>query len=430
MRDRSRVEPTELPMWPFTLLFVGFPVWWALGLSAFAPVIVAVPMLVLLVVRRRVRMPRSFALWLLFVLWAGAAAIELDSSLRMVGFAVRLSAYVAAAIVFLYVYNCSERALPRRRALLALVFFFAFVVVGGWLGVLVPHGHLTTPAEKLLPGSIVSNSYVHDLVHPPFAEVQQPYGSPRTFSRPSAPFAYTNGWGCNMALLVPLSAAALSATRSRRVRVVIIGIMALAVVPALATLNRGMFLALAVGTTYATLRLAWRGRVVPLVSVVGAVILGVSAASATGVFASLQERLHYSETNTGRQAVYREAFDGALASPLLGNGAPRPSQTLDISVGTQGQIWNVMFSYGFVALALFVGWFALAAWTARRLTGPGGVWIGACLTVAVVSFAYYGYDGPQLAVAMTATALAMRPPDSPSTETSAARMDERVRGPV
>jgi hypothetical protein len=89
-----------------------------------------------------------------------------------------------------------------------------------------------------------------------------------------------------------------------------------------------------------------------------------------------------------------------------------------------------MFSYGFVALALFVGWFALAAWTARRLTGPGGVWIGACLTVAVVSFAYYGYDGPQLAVAMTATALAMRPTHSLSKEPWATLTNDSVRGPV
>ena len=406
---RRRAGPPALPAWPYLLLFVGFPLWWVLGLGAFAVAIVAVPMLVLLVVHGRVLVPRGFALWLLFLLFACAAAVELDSSLRLVGFAVRISSYLGATVVFVYVYNCTERSLSTRRALLGLAAFFAFVVVGGWLGVLLPHGHLTTPAEKLLPATIAANDYVRALVHPGFAEVQQPYGSPRAFSRPSAPFAYTNGWGCNVALLVPLVLAGLAATRRTSVRIGLVAVTAAALVPAFATLNRGMFLAIGIGLAYASVRLAVRGRAVPLASVVTAVVVGLAVASATGVFATLQERLHYSETNTSRETIYREAFDGALASPLLGNGAPRPSQTLDISVGTQGQIWNVMFSYGFPALAFFVGWFVLAAWQSRHGRGPAGIWLHVSLVVAVFTVFYYGYDGPQLVLVMVAAALSLRP---------------------
>ncbi|RKS71327.1 hypothetical protein CLV35_3123 [Motilibacter peucedani] len=401
----------ELPAWPFYLLVAGFPVWWVLGFGAFAVAMVAVPMVVLLVMRRTVRVPPAFALWVLFVVWAAAAAIELDSALRLVGFAVRLANYIGAGVVFLYVYNCSERRLPRRSALLAVAGFFAFVVVGGWLGVLIPHGHLTTPAENLLPGSIASNEYVHDLVHPPFAEVQRPYGSPRTFTRPSAPFAYTNGWGCNVALLVPLACAALSATRRARDRALIAGVLCAAVVPAVFTLNRGMYIALGFGLAYAAVRLAWRGHVVPLMGIMTAGVVGAFVASAAGVVSSLNERLHYSETNTGRAQVYREAFDGAVASPLLGNGAPRPSQTLDISIGTQGQVWNVMFSYGFPALFCFIAWLVAAALVSSRRRGVDHVWLHVVPVVALLTIVYYGYDGPQLMLVMVAAALGMRAPD-------------------
>ena len=90
-----------------------------------------------------------------------------------------------------------------------------------------------------------------------------------------------------------------------------------------------------------------------------------------GVLARLQERLHYSRTNVGRQTIYREAFDGAVNSPVFGHGAPQPSGTVDVSVGTQGQVWNVMFSYGFVALAFFLGWFALVVLQSWRSPRPG-----------------------------------------------------------
>jgi O-antigen ligase len=272
----------------------------------------------------------------------------------------------------------------------------------------VPHGSISTPTERLLPSSVASNEYVRALVHPAFAEVQQPYGSPRAFYRPSAPFPYTNSWGCNMALLVPLLIAMLVEVRSPRVRIALGAALLAAAVPAAASLNRGMFIGLGVGTAYIAVRLAIRGRVVPLAAVVGSVGVAAVGAVATGVFADLQQRLSYSHTNTGRLAIYRESFDGALSSPLLGNGAPRASETVDVAVGTQGEIWNVMFSFGFVALLWFVGWFVAAWWLSRRAPSVADLWISAVLVVAIATFFFYGYDGPQLAVVMTAAALAVR----------------------
>jgi O-antigen ligase len=169
-----------------------------------------------------------------------------------------------------------------------------------------------------------------------------------------------------------------------------------------------MFLALGLVLTYVSLRLALRGRLLPLAMVVGGASGGLAVAVWAGVLARLQERLHYSKTNVGRQTIYREAFDGAVNSPIFGHGAPQPSTTVDVSVGTQGQVWNVMFSYGFVALAFFLGWFGLVVLQSWRARDQAELWVHATLFMAFATFFYYGYDGIQLTVAMTAAALALR----------------------
>jgi hypothetical protein len=47
-----------------------YPLWWLLGLGAFAFIVFAVPMAVDLGRRRRLTVPRGFGFWLLFLLWA------------------------------------------------------------------------------------------------------------------------------------------------------------------------------------------------------------------------------------------------------------------------------------------------------------------------------------------------------------------------
>jgi O-antigen ligase len=144
------------------------------------------------------------------------------------------------------------------------------------------------------------------------------------------------------------------------------------------------------------------------VGISAAAVVGLGLAFATGAVAALTERLRYSQSNTSRSTIYSQAFDGAVQSPLFGNGAPRPSNLLNISVGTQGQVWNVMFSYGFVGLAFFLAFFAVVAFASRRAADPVALWIHAAVVVAFATFFYYGYDGPQLAVLMVACALALR----------------------
>lgn len=402
-----QVHRPELPAWPLGVLLVGYPLWWALGFSWLAVVGSALIMAALLVIRRTVELPRGSWLWGTFLLFAACAASEIDGGLRLAGFGVRLSNYLGSGVVLLYVYN-ARRNLPYQRIFTYLLWYFAAVGAGGWLGVLFPHGSLPTVAQRVLPTSLQNNSLVSALIHPSFAEVQQPYGSPTAFVRPSAPFPYTNAWGCNVAILFPLLIAALITARTTARRAVIIALMAFAAVPAAETLNRGMFIAIGVALAWAAIVYALRGRSTPFVLLLGLGLAGYVVASVTGVLSTLNQRLQYSQTNEGRLLIYREAWQGAVQSPLFGHGAPQPSTTLDISIGTQGQLWNVMYSYGFVALACFVGFFVYMALLAWRVRGPAGPWPHIAMVVVVLTFVYYGYDGVQLAVAMVGAAIALR----------------------
>lgn len=413
-REAAQREPRPLPSWPVDGLLWGFPVWWLMGLTPFVVVIFAAVMAALLVVRGRVSLLRGTGPWYGYVLWVGPCALALDSASRFIGFGQRWANLLATAVVILYASNARER-LSSRRIVAGLAFLWVVVVVGGYLGVLWPATRLTTPVGLLLPGAITSNSYVQDLVFPPFAEVQQPWGAPEPYNRPSAPFPYANGWGSAMALLTPVAVAAVLLTRSRRVRTALVVVMVAASVPMLASLNRGMFLALALALVYVMSRLLLRGRVVQFVVLVlaGAAALGAFAAS--GLFAGISSRTTYSSTNDGRLAIYTETFTRTLDSPVIGYGAPRPSEILDISAGTQGHFWQVMFSYGFVGLALFL-WFLWGV-TIRTAAAPttADLWLHATLVVASMTIFYYGLDTMQmLAIALVAVVLLRGPAAGPA----------------
>jgi hypothetical protein len=323
--------------------------------------------------------------------------------------------YVGATIVFLYVYNSPRDRLTDHRLLGAMAGLLGTVVAGGWLGVLVPDGQLTTLAARILPRVIVENEFVQALVLPRFAEVQQPYGSPIVFNRPSAPFPYTNAWGTNFTLLVFFGFAMIVAFRTALAKVAVAALLVVAAYPALETGNRGMLLGIALFLVYGVVRLALRRRTGPLIALLAAGVVAIAVGLPAFVADTIAARQAYSASNDTRSQVYAEAFQGALDSPILGQGTPKASANLEVAVGTQGHVWNVMFCYGFIALALFLGWFILAAWGSRNALGSARLWLHVAACVPLLTMFYYGYDGPQLAVAMVACAAALRAaaPDTP-----------------
>ena len=50
-------------------MFVGYPLWWCLGLGAMSWFVFAIPMAWALFRAERIRVPRGFGVWLLFLAW-------------------------------------------------------------------------------------------------------------------------------------------------------------------------------------------------------------------------------------------------------------------------------------------------------------------------------------------------------------------------
>jgi hypothetical protein len=402
----SRPAPARaLPRWPLQALFLGFPLWWVLGLGALIWPILALPMVFALAVRGRVRVPRGFGIWLLFLVWMLGSGIKVDSGARMVGWVYRASLYLAATVFLLYLYNALRESLSVRRMTLLLAGFWAFIVAGGYLGLLFPYGNFSTPVEAVMPASLLTNSYVHNLVHPAFAQLTSTAG---TAPRPQAPFTYTNEWGAAYALLIPMMLIAIGRLPRGPLRAGLLLLLPISLVPAMLTLNRGLYLSLGAGLLYAGLRFALRGRVKALIGVSMLLCVAGMVAAILPVQQLLQERVSSTNSNRTRLSVYQQAVVGVARSPLLGYGAPRPAEEGPgaPSVGTQGQFWMVLFSHGIPGAALFVGWYLASLWHSRKTRTTPWLWAHVVLFIGVIQLPFYGQLPEQLFILMAAVALA------------------------
>ncbi|HTW19110.1 MAG TPA: O-antigen ligase family protein [Mycobacteriales bacterium] len=407
--SRTRQRARELPIWPLWGLFAGFPIAWLLGLGGFIPQIVAVPMVFILATVGSVRLPKSLGTWLLFLLWMLLSALEVSGATHFLGFAYRASLYVAATVIFVYVYNCAPERLPVERLCTMAAIMLGFVVVGGYLGIAHPHGSLTTPFQHVLPGSIVNNDLVGKLVHPPFAQVSTQTAA-RVKPRPAAPFPYTNTWGVNFAFLVPFVLAGVASARRSRVRVALITLLIVGLVPAVATLNRGMAFGIAVGVVYVAVRFAMQGHGRALVGVLVVAGLLVGIGSALHVTRRLDERLSNSSSNDSRTAEYAATYNEVRQSPLLGYGAPAAStvNTNGPDLGTQGEFWTVLYSSGFPGAAFYVLALIGFAWSTRRVRSQSMMWMHAVPIIALAVLIVYRIQGTELDLLMAATAIALR----------------------
>jgi hypothetical protein len=131
---------TGLPEgWPVLALFGGFPIWWALGLSAVICILFAIPMLAWLLARGgRLRVPKGFGLWLAFLFWMLLSSTQLDEARRWYAFSYRGVLYLSMTVMFVYVYNLPRSAMPTRRIVLALALFWAAVIGFGFAALAAP----------------------------------------------------------------------------------------------------------------------------------------------------------------------------------------------------------------------------------------------------------------------------------------------------
>ncbi len=410
-----------LPAWPVMLVLWGYPLFWATGLLAFSTPLVALPMLAFLLMRRRIDIVPGILPWLGFVLWMIPSVLMLDRLGQILNLGIRISQFLAIAIIMVYIVNARESLSPQR-LLRGLTFVWCFIVVGGYLGMLFPEGRLTWTIGRLVPAALLENDYVAELAFPGFAEIQTPWGAEEPFVRPSAPFAYTNGWGASIAILTPIVVGYVVSKRTARSAWWLAFAVVAAVPPAVATTNRGLFVGLAVGIGYVLLRLLARGHWLPLIWV-GLLSAAVGLMLVwSGMLDGIAQRQETVDTTEGRSTVYLETFQRTLDSPVLGWGVPRPGLDTEIYVGTQGAIWNAMFCFGFVGLGLFLAFLAGAVLRTWDAPNVAALWVQAATVVALVLSVFYGLDRHLLFVGVAA-ALMLR-------EKSAGDSDWWTRAPV
>jgi O-antigen/teichoic acid export membrane protein len=391
-------------------LFVAFPLWWVLGLSAVIWTVMTAPLLVALIWRQRTRAPVSIVLWLTFVTWVLMSGLQLESGTKLVTFTYRLTLYLCGGLLFLYVYNLPRSRRLDVRVLRILTAFWMIVVIGGYVGILGGSHSFPALIEFLLPRHLRSQPFVQELVQPVLANVENFLGFP--VPRPSAPFPYTNNWGGNIAVLTPVAFAAMSVTRAGVRRKTIAFFLIASLLPMIVSLNRGMYISLGVGLLYVAIRLAGRGRVATLATLI-VLMLGLAVVVALTplrhlVIANVSST--HGHSNTTRVSVDQQAIAGANQSPWFGFGEPQAvtGQGGTPPIGTQGQLWMVLYSDGYIATVLFIGFFLAVLWQTRRAAGTAGLWLHVVPLIALTQITVYGWLPVELQVVMVVAALAYR----------------------
>jgi len=389
-------------------MFVLFPIWWILGPGEAIWIILAAVMVFFMVRRGGIEVPRGFGLWLLFLLWMLCSVIEIDSGGRLTGFVYRALLYATVTVIFVYVYN-ARSTLTARYLAGVLSLFWIVVVIGGYVGIFFPLLAFNTPFGLVLPQSIASNELVQEMVRRRVTQYNPDAFAPLE-PRPSAPFLYTNGWGNAYSVLTPFVIAYLVEVRRERRFWWLAALVPLSFVPAFLTLNRGMFIGIGLSLAYVGARALVRGHLRVLLGITVVVALAGMVFAVFPVADRLTDRLASSPSTEDRAALYRETFERTLEAPVFGYGAPRPSESEgQPAAGTQGQVWMVLFSHGFLGLFFFLAWLVYVFLRTIRVRDPIDIAANTVLLVVIVQSTYYSILTTGLAVAMIASAVMLRP---------------------
>ena len=394
--------------WPLYVLIIGYPLWWVVGVSELGWLVASLPMLAFLVTRDKIVAPRGFGLWALVLVWMLASATQLPGGTSWMTYAFRLSSYISATIMLLYVVNVPEERLPTRKLVFLLAGFWSVLTIFGVLGLLFAHVRFQSAMELAFPG-LASYPYFYDLVHPQFAEIQHFIGY--TIARPSAPFQYSNYWGANFGALVPMALAALLLTRSVLGRWLVALLLVVSIVPLIISVNRGVWLSLGIALTYALVRFVMKGHA--RAALVALLMLGVAIVLilTTPLGQTVADRLAHPDSDEGRLALIRYAFEGVEDSPILGHAVPERihSRLYELpNVGTHGQIWQVLYTTGIPGFVFFLAWMLHLFWRSGRGRSPIRFWAHVSILIMAVEMLFYSFVPVALHLLFLIAAIAWR----------------------
>lgn len=418
------------PGWPLQALLVGFPLWWALGLSNFVFPLLAIPMALELRRRAVVRYPPLFWMWALFMLWQVLSLAMFSASPpgthpgattagRLLSAALSFVQFGGVTVVLVYVGNLSIIEVPQRVIARWLGWFFLTVVGGGFLGVVAPHFSFRSPVEMLLPARVANDIYIRSLVHPIAAQVQNVLGTAK--GRPAAPFGYTNSWGNVLGILIIWFVAGWVLPARPRARLGYSLVVAAAFVPIVLSLNRGLWLGLGATVVFVGFRQLGRGRVDLISGAAGLLVLAGIAVAVTPLHTTVAHRLENGGSNSIRTFVAQQSITAIEHSPVLGYGGTRHTngssnsiavgktancaQCGDVATGSTGSLWAVMFNQGLGGVVLYFGFFAGSLWIYRRERTP--IDEAALATIFLVFVFMFFYNAVPVAPSLTMIAVAV-----------------------
>jgi hypothetical protein len=398
--QRRPTMPRLRPGWPLTGLFVGYPLWWVLGVAQLLIPVAGLIMAVELRRRRRLDVERGFGWWLLFLSWVAVGvfllqvrapgALPTTSDARYLTFGFRVCLYLSATVALLYVYNERDR-LSTSRLFGSLAWFFVTVVAGGVLGTLAPHLDFPSALELVLPHRLTHVSFVHNLVHPVVAQLHTVNGVENP--RASAPFAYTNDWGRSVACLLPFFLVAWSGPAAGWRRRAAPVVLLVAVYPVVMSQNRGLWLALVIAGVLVCVRALLFGSVRFVLGMLLACIATVGVLLSTPLGGTVDKRLTNAGSENGRGSLGAQTLDSVTnKAPVVGLGTTRAVQGSFYSIaggdtsscvgctppplGTQGHFWLVVYSTGYGGLALYLGFVLqqfLRHWRLRTKVATAGL---------------------------------------------------------
>jgi len=114
-------------------------------------------------------------------------------------------------------------------------------------------------------------------------------------------------------------------------------------------------------------------------------------------------------SNVSRMTVYQQTIHDVEESPFLGYGSPhgKIDRHQQAHVGTQGQLFMILYSHGIPGMAFFASWFLYILFRSRR-GSPVRFWSHVAILILVIEMPYYNYMPTTLHVIMIAAALAWR----------------------
>ncbi len=255
----------------------------------------------------------------------------------------------------------------------------------------------------------------------------------------AAPFTFSNGWGNNVAILLPWLIVGWCLLGTRRQRRIGLVMLTVSIVPIVFSFDRGLWIGLVLAAAYMAVRLSAKNPKL-LLAFIGAVMVVAVIVAASPLLGLITARINKGSSDAGRTNQAIVALKGAVASPVLGYGDTRREQGAsnsiavgksascpdcgNNSIGSHGQLWLLLFANGIVGAFFYMAFFGYGVWQYRRDKTPYGL---AGVLVLLLSFVFsfvYEAVGPTLSFTMLAYVLLWRNDLARQEELAAAELDE------